>query len=187
MVVITTILAIYGAIVATLSLALTGWTFIASGPKVQAEASLERPVTDNPDGWYISLRVWNTGRQAIKVNFHGLTLRELTPSTSKRKLAVGKTASRRGKTASIQLDWNGPEVPLMLSAHSGENWFGRSPSVENRDILAYFTGHLGKAAPDPTRPIKLSILLQIGGKRVTSVPVTDIPFIYPAKFRPAPP
>src|SRR5215469_9936647 len=63
--VITTILAVYGSVVATGSLVLTAWIHIASGPKIQAQAELCPPLSkDEDDGWSLELHVWNAGRQS---------------------------------------------------------------------------------------------------------------------------
>jgi hypothetical protein len=153
--VLTAVVAVYGAVVATLSLALTGWIFMSSGPKVQAEASLARPSITPTGRWHVYLQVWNTGRQDIKIEFRPLILDHHT-----------------GRVYALRLNWEGPEVPMMLPAHSGDHWFGRAPDSGNDEILAVYNDYLGVDSP-PAQPPKLRVLIQVGGRRVISVPVVE--------------
>jgi hypothetical protein len=70
--VITTIIAIYGAILSTVSALLGAWYFLRSGPRLQAEAYVFPPVGENweefNDNSLIELHVWNAGRGEITVN-----------------------------------------------------------------------------------------------------------------------
>jgi hypothetical protein len=172
---VTTIIAIYGAVVATLSLLLTGWIFVSSGPKVQTEASLYRPSADKPDGWRIYLHVWNTGRQSIKVDIRGLILAELESPPDKWQLSLRKRKPTLGQLGHLALKWDGPEFPIMLAAHSGEHWRGISPAIANSEFLAFFSDYLGTAIPRSDPPTKLLILLEVGGRRKIEVPVADRP------------
>jgi hypothetical protein len=172
--VITTILAVYGAIVATGTLLYSIRVFNYSGPKVQAEAYLHYPPKDDPNNWHIFLRVWNKGRQAIKVTDNGLTILE-------RSLSHEKWIPPPGKTGSLQLEWDGPEFPIMLEGHSGERWFGRAPATGEPESLALFTDYLGMPEPDPHRQFELWVILEIGGKQMLIVPVGDAR--YPAPIR----
>jgi hypothetical protein len=157
--VLTIVVAVYGAAVATLSLLLSGWIFVSSGPKVQAQAFLARPTITPSGKWHVSLQVWNTGRQDIKLDFFGLTLdqSEVLPP---------------GKIYALQLKWEGPKTPMMLAAHSGEHWFGRAPKTGNDDILAAFNNYLGARGPDGLT--KLHMFIQVGGKRMVKVVVNEL-------------
>lgn len=75
---VTTIIAIYGAVVATVSTLLGAWYFLYNGPRLQAEANVYPPVEENDDElddeWFISLRVWNTGRAEVTVNITSIMI-----------------------------------------------------------------------------------------------------------------
>ena len=73
---VTTIIAIYGAVVATVSTLLGAWYFARSGPSLQAQASVD-PVAIGEEidrEWddirHILLEVWNAGRAEVTVRYH---------------------------------------------------------------------------------------------------------------------
>jgi hypothetical protein len=108
--VLTMILAIYGAVVATASALLSAWIFRASGPRLQAQARFQPGIvtskdTDTGDRTLI-VKVWNTGRSSIKVDLEGLTIRH--PS---------------GAETFIPMYWHGPDLPIWIPGHSGEEWW----------------------------------------------------------------
>jgi hypothetical protein len=100
---VTTIIAIYGAVLSTVSALLGVWYFLRSGPRLQAEAHIFPPVDDCS----IELRVWNTGRSEITVNIDHIVIRY-------DKNKINLLMSNR--------DLNGPEVPTRILDHSGESW-----------------------------------------------------------------
>src|ERR1700723_1259460 len=104
---VTTVIAIYSAVVATASVLFGGWVYISGQPRVQARAYLSRNRDGDSCNWHIALRVWNTGRQSIKLSIMGLTL------TERREFVPYRTSG-------LRLDWEGAEVPLMLAGYSGE-------------------------------------------------------------------
>src|SRR5437867_1911956 len=68
---VTMIIAIYGAVVATASTALGAWYFLYSGPRLQAQAIVYSE-KENGGEWdddsTILLNVWNTGRAEVTMN-----------------------------------------------------------------------------------------------------------------------
>lgn len=137
---VTTILAIYGALVATASLAVTGWTFVASGPRLQATAHVWPPLVDEGaddwgHDWTVYLDVWNTGRGEIKLDVEG-----------------GLVLAEQGSHTFDPVDWHGPDLPMRLPGHSGEHWIGTG-----FDLRALLQG--------PPESAELTLTLEVGGKR----------------------
>ena len=143
---LTTIIAIYGAALSTTSALLGAWYFLRSGPRLQAQAYVWPPVgwEELDDDTIIMLRVWNTGRAEITVNI------------------LDVTATQRGKDKIATLldrgDLEGPEVPIRLPGHSGEEW-----SIELHSV----------ATLHPSVSTTLSVSLLVGGNRHVDVPVLD--------------
>lgn len=80
---VTTIIAVYGAVVATASTILGARYFARSGPSLQAEASVD-PVAigeerdrDWNDIEHILLQVWNAGRAEVTVDIMRLMQKSL--------------------------------------------------------------------------------------------------------------
>jgi len=145
----TTAIAIYGAVLATTSTLLGVWYFLYSGPRLQAEANV-LPAADadgHPidDDWSIVFRVWNTGRAEVTVNITSILIHHDERTTG---LLVGNG------------DWEGPDVPARIQGHSAESWW-----IEKFD-LQYIVR-------EPFKCAKLSIALEVGGKREIEVPVSD--------------
>jgi hypothetical protein len=106
----TTILAIYGAVISTASVLVGAWIFRASGPRLQAQAKfqphfLDGQEEDSGDRTLI-VKLWNTGRDATKVDLEGL-----------------KIMHRNGGSTFIPMYWHGPELPIWIPGHSGEEWW----------------------------------------------------------------
>jgi len=144
----TTIIAIYGAVLATLSTLLGAWYYLHSGPRLQAEAIARYPL-DEDDGYesavdepYIVLHVWNTGRAEITVRFLWMTLHH------------GKSLMLFPREC---IDYDSPEEPTWIPGHSGETWF---------------INHLEIKTPVTTSGT-LTIRLEVGGKREMDVLVLD--------------
>ena len=144
----TTIIAIYGAVLATLSTLLGAWYYLHSGPRLQAQAIARYPL-DEDDGYesavhepYIRLYVWNAGRTGITVSLLWMEL-------------------HHGKSLMIfsyeGIDYDGPEELAWIPGHSGERWYIR---------------HLEIKTPVTTSG-PLTIRLQVGGKREKVVKVLD--------------
>ncbi len=66
---LTTIIAIYGAVVATVSTLLGAWYFTRSGPSLQANANVDSLGIGQKDEWNddrcIILRIWNAGHAEV--------------------------------------------------------------------------------------------------------------------------
>ena len=140
---VTTIIAIYGAVLSTVSALLGAWYFLRSGPRLQAEAYLpEWEGLDNKEA-RIMLRVWNVGRGEITVN-----ILDVTQHRGKDEIAI--------YLSNHELD--GPEVPIRLPGHSGEEW-----SIELQDAIS----------SEPPVPTTLSFSLLVGGNRHVDVIVMD--------------
>lgn len=142
---VTTIIAIYGAVVSTASAALGAWYFLRSGPRLQAEAYLLPPADwkQLDDDTLIVVRIWNAGRAEITVNI------------------VDVTAHYQGKESEINYldgELHGPEVPIRLQGHSGEEW-----TTELHTVLPLH----------PSVPTTLSVSLLVGGNDYVNVPVMD--------------
>ena len=110
---ITTALAIYGAVVSTTSVLLSIWFFKAAGPRLQAQATFEPPVLiedeteeNESEDRTLILKVWNTGRHPVKVDLGGLTVRHGS-----------------GSETYTPMNWQGPDLPIWITGHSGEEWW----------------------------------------------------------------
>jgi hypothetical protein len=115
--VITTILAIYGAVVSTVSVLLSVWFFRAAGPRLQAQAFFEfhflaEGEEDSGDRT-LTVKVWNTGRHPIKVDLE--------------RILTIKHGS--GGETGIPMDWHGPDLPIWIPGHSGEEWRNEVPDL----------------------------------------------------------
>jgi hypothetical protein len=75
---LTTIIAIYGAVVATVSTLLGAWYFTRSGPSLQANANVDSLGIGQKDEWNddrcIILRIWNAGRAEVTVQITALMI-----------------------------------------------------------------------------------------------------------------
>jgi len=146
---VTTVIAVYGAVVATASTVLGVWYFLYSGPRLQAEANVYPPTDEDGylanDEWRIVFRVWNTGRAEITVNITSIAIHHDGQITL---LLIGNE------------DWEGPDVPVRIQGHSGESWWIENFNVE--DIV--------KA---PFKSAKLGVSIEVGGKREIDIPVLD--------------
>ena len=118
---------------------------------------------DDPEDWYVSLDVWNRGRQDIKIDFYGLYLAKPMKSLP-------------GLYYSLRLEWNGPEVPMILAAHSGDHWSGR-PTVfaEGNRLLAAYNEYINSAITSPAQQSEFYLGVEIGGSRPLRVPVAISP------------
>jgi hypothetical protein len=142
---LTTVIAIYGAALSTVSALLGAWYFLRSGPRLQAEAWLYGDYEQLKDDTVIILRVWNTGRGEITVDIVDATTHE-----GKDKFA----------TAFYGNDWaEGPKTPIRLPGHSSEEWWFELSSV---------TDNL-----HPSVSTTLSLTLRVGGNRHVDVPIMD--------------
>jgi len=144
----TTIIAIYGAVLATLSTLLGAWYYLHSGPRLQAEAvAFYSLCKDDDDDWpadesFISLHVWNTGRGEITVRFRCMMFHH---GESLTLLPLGC------------IDYYGPEEPIRIPGHHGEKW-----NIDHLDIKT-----------PVTTSGTLTITLEVGGKREKDVRVLD--------------
>jgi hypothetical protein len=151
---VTTIIAIYGAVLATVSTVLGAWYFLRSGPILQADANVELEEGWNDDS-FILLRVWNNGRAEITVRITYLII-----SHGKKHLLFPLEGSDLiGAKSGVRIGINGPEVSIRISGHSGEFWY-IDGGFDIRSITPFTTG-------------KLSFLLMVGGNRAVKVPVMD--------------
>jgi hypothetical protein len=147
----TTIIAIYGAVLATLSTLLGAWYYLHSGPRLQAEAVAFYPLDeDDYDDWpvdksFIMLKVWNTGRADITVHFRCMMLYH---GISLTLLPLGC------------IDYDGPEEPIRILGHSNKKW------------KIHHLHHLNIKEPVTTSGT-LTIKLEAGGNREIDVPVFD--------------
>jgi hypothetical protein len=154
---VTTIIAIYGAVVATVSTLLGVWYFARSGPSLQAEASVD-PVAIGEEidrDWdnieCILLQVWNAGRAEVTVDIMALMV-------------------HLGNNHQVALpfinpyyeapDLDGPELPIRIPGHSGERWL--IGGIDPR-----------RSIDRPWTSATLSVKLMVGGRRVVDVPVQD--------------
>lgn len=146
----TTIIAIYGAVLATLSTLLGAWYYLHSGPRLQAEALARYPLNEENeenddsliDESYIVLYVWNAGRHEITVRLLWMTLHH------------GKSLMLISRKC---IDYDSPEEPTWIPGHSGETWY---------------INHLDIKTPVTTSGT-LTITLEVGGKREKDVKVLD--------------
>jgi hypothetical protein len=157
---VTTVIAIYGAVVATVSTLLGVWYFARSGPSFQAEASVDPdPIGEEDRGWddtrYIVFRVWNVGRAEVTVQITGLMISNGNDHWCL-PLAGSDFISDKGK---VRIGIDGPEVPIRIPGHDGEFWI-IDGGFDIRSITPFTSG-------------KLSVLLIVGGNRDVKVPVMD--------------
>ena len=78
-----------------------------------------------------------------------------------------------GRFYCLRLYWDGPKVPMMLAAHSGDHWYGRpAASVEGSELLAAFNEYISSsAAGGPVQEGEFYLGVEIGGVRPVHVPV----------------
>lgn len=156
---VTTVIAVYGAVVATVSTLLGVWYFARSGPSLQAEASLDPVSIGEEDEWNddrsILLRVWNTGRAEITVQITGLMISHGRNHWMLHLEGSDFTADK-GK---VRIGIDGPEVPIRIPGHDGEFWIIEG-GFDIRSITPFTSG-------------TLSFLLIVGGNRDVKVPVMD--------------
>lgn len=147
---ITTIIAVYGAVVATASTVLGAWYFLRSGPRLQAEAYIFPEADENGheqnEDTLILLRVWNSGRAEITVDVPDVSIHYANDPVPTMVPLAG----------SDLLD--GSEVPVRILGHSGESW-----SIELQSVA------LRRQSVSAT----LSVILMVGGNREVDVPVLD--------------
>ena len=86
---------------------------VASQPDLRqnADARFEGCKEDTGDRTII-LRLWNTGRHPVKVQFHGLTIKH----------------GDEGET-DLPVYWHGPDLPIWIPGYSGEQWWGEIPDL----------------------------------------------------------
>ena len=155
---VTTIIAIYGAVVATVSTLLGAWYFARSGPSLQAEANVDVDSKEENDGEWgnnslILLQVWNAGRAEVKVEIIRLVIQ-----TNKRLHLAYPFAGGGPDYVPPELD--GPELPIWIPGHSGERWL--IGGIDPRSGLN-----------EPWTSATLSVSLLVGGRRFVEVPVQD--------------
>jgi hypothetical protein len=147
---VTTIIAIYGAVLSTVSTVLGAWYFLRSGPRLQAEAIVVlRSMDKRFEDWGILLRVWNAGRADMTIDLHSFIIHH---DIDRWVLFHNGSAF---KDRDMQIKTSGPEVPIRISAHSGESWTIGGFDIQSRTSA------------------KLSVMLEVGGKRRVEVPVMD--------------
>jgi hypothetical protein len=158
---VTTIIAVYGAVVATVSTVLGAWYFARSGPSLQAQASVgpEAIGKETNREWneieYILLQVWNAGRAEVTVDITYLMVH------LGRNYHVGYPFEIEGTTPDYDPpDLDGPELPIRIPGHSGERWL--IGGIDPR-----------RAIDEPWTSATLSVTLQVGGRRIVDVPVED--------------
>jgi hypothetical protein len=165
---VTTVIAIYGAVVATVSTLLGVWYFVRSGPSLQAEATAQRVAigeeTDSDwDNWdnvdHILLEIWNAGRTEITVDMMCLVINlgnEHIILAFDDRYCMGVCIH----DPAFFPDLTGPELPIRISGHSGERWLIRG--IDPR-----------RAVHKPWATATLSVMLRVGGRRFVDVPVLD--------------
>jgi hypothetical protein len=154
---VTTIIAIYGAVLSTVSALLGAWYFIRSGPRLQAEASIEVAIGEENRAWEdtdsILLRVWNTGRADVSVQIMYLMI-----DNGDEDMAFPREGSEfLGKEGGLRVGINGPKLPIRIPGHSGESWI--------------IEGGFDTRSIQPFTSATLSIILEVGGNRTLTVPV----------------
>jgi hypothetical protein len=147
---VTTIIAIYGAALSTVSALLGAWYFLRSGPRLQAKASVYfRSMDRRFEDWGILLQVWNAGRADITIDLDSLIIHHDIDRW---------VLYRRGsafKDRDMQIKIRGSELPIRIPGHEGEYWQIDGLNIQSRT------------------PAKLSVMLELGGKRKVEVPVLD--------------
>ena len=147
---VTTVIAIYGAALSTISALLGAWYFLRSGPRLQAEAIVDsRSREIQFRDWIILLRVWNAGRADITVDLHSLII---DYDIDRWFLSRDDSVFAYGE---IRADIHDPEVPVRIPGHSGESW------------------QIDRFNFESPRSAKLNVVLEAGGKRKVEVPVMD--------------
>ena len=154
----TTIIAIYGAVVATVSTLLGAWYFARSGPSLQAEASVD-PVGIGEEidrDWdeieSILLQVWNAGRAEVTVELMSLVIHTNNYHMS---------CPFGGRNPDYDPpDLDGPESWIRIPGHSGERWL--ISGIDPRSKI-----------DEPWTSATLSVKLLVGGRRFVDVPVQD--------------
>ena len=164
---VTTIIAIYGAVVATVSTLLGAWYFTRSGPRLQAQASVdpvaigERIDKEWDDISNILLEVWNAGRAEVTIDISSLMI---NPGNNYHIVCPFQPCEDPSPDYDPLLndppDLDGPELPVRIPGHSGERWL------------------IGGIDPRPRidRPwtsATLTVVLEVGGRRIVKVPVED--------------
>ena len=164
---ITTIIAIYGAVVATVSTLLGVWYFARSGPSLQAEATAEPVGIEEETDWdwdnfgYIELEIWNAGRAEITAEITCLAINLsgndhiIYPFDKGSCMAVCNHGP-----GYVAPDLDGPELPIRIPGHSGERWL--ISGIDPR-----------RAVDEPWTTATLSVMLRVGGRRFVDVPVLD--------------
>lgn len=151
---VTTIIAIYGAVVATVSTVLGAWYFLRSGPLLQAEANVD-PAGEWDNDSCILLRVWNTGRAEVTIQITYLMINH----GNDHRGFPREGSDFIGRKGEVRIGIDGPEVPIRIPGHSGEFWI-IDGSFDIRSITPFTSG-------------TLSFLLIVGGNRDVEVPVMD--------------
>lgn len=155
---VTTIIAIYGAVVATVSTLLGVWYFLRSGPSLQAEANVDESVEENGGKWdedsEVVLRVWNAGRAEVTVSVMALVIK------TNNRLHLSYPFWGGVSPDYDPPDLDGPELPIRMPGHSGDTWWisGIDPRFGLNERWTSAT---------------LYIMLRVGGRRVVNVPVHD--------------
>ncbi len=170
---VTTIIAIYGAVVATVSTLLGAWYFARSGPGFQAEASVDSVGIGEENKWddtrCIVLRVWNAGRADVTVRITYLMI-----SDGNRHWGLPLEGSDFiGGQGEVLIGIYGPEVPIRIPGHDGEFWI-IDGGFDIRSITPLTSG-------------TMSFLLIVGGNRDVKVPVMDVTHRFKRRYILRPP
>jgi hypothetical protein len=159
---LTTIIAIYGAVVATASTALGAWYFARSGPRLQAQPSVdpvaigERIDKEWDDISNILLEVWIAGRAEVTVDISSLMI---NPGNNHHIICPFEGCEDASPDYELP-DLDGPELPIRIPGHSGERWLigGIDPRSRINEQWTSAT---------------LTVVLEVGGRRIVKVPVED--------------
>jgi hypothetical protein len=159
---VTTIIAIYGAVVATVSTVLGAWYFLYSGPRLQAEADVDPGEIDREwdDIRYILLQVWNAGRAEVTVDITALMINPGNNYYIGYPFDHKRCISGEGRPDYVAPELDGPELPIRIPGHSGERWVIRG--IDPR-----------RAINEPWTTATLSVILLVGGRRTVDLPVLD--------------
>jgi len=159
---VTTIIAIYGAVAATVSTLLGAWYFARSGPSLQAQASVDSVAIGEEidrewdDIRHILLQVWNAGRAEVTVDISSLMI---NPGNNYHVICPFQ-GCEDARPDYNPPDLDGPELPVRIPGHSGERWL--IGCIDPRSVI-----------DRPWTTATLSVMLIVGGRRIVKVPVED--------------
>jgi hypothetical protein len=161
---VTTVIAVYGAVVATVSTLLGVLYFARSGPSLQAEASVdevaigekgERIYREWDDIEFVLLQVWNAGRSEVTVEIVDLMIHPDNNFHVSYPFGINPDYPDYEPP-----DLDGPQLPIRIQGHSGERWLIRSSDPRRGIDL-------------PWKSATLSVTLRVGGRRLVNVSVLD--------------